>query len=396
MFKSVPPLILLCSIGCVGEHPPAARPVDEILGDGWQAIEQRDTSRLTSVIDELEAAEATTEQLPLLRGARSLFSGVPTSALRHFAEVPPAGSHRQVLLMLTAEALHATGQLLEAEGCLRALLADSPDNANAHRRLAAIYFDLGSMNEALIHLEELSRLVPDDYRPYLMKGVIYLDYERLGEASIALSTALEKSNDQAGPIQNSIVSKLVETWFRQNEYEAALRLLNKFEHPDPTLKAECHWNLGQTELAREAMSQLITPDSTLPIRGRLLAARIHLEDNKPESAIPLLQMTVREQPWNNEAEYLLAMSWQLSGDQDKHMLHLNRSDEIKKAKSQLTELSNAAIQEPFNAEIRDQLAAICGDLGMEKMKRVWQSAARACRSRQPPDSDDESIKMESE
>ncbi|MFN9040376.1 MAG: hypothetical protein ACK5YO_29055, partial [Planctomyces sp.] len=47
--------------------------------------------------------------------------------------------------------------------------------------------------------------------------------------------------------------------------------------------------------------------------------------------------------------------------------------------TELTQLNLKAIEDPFNAEVRDRLAVICTELQKPELAEMWKTAAEACR-----------------
>jgi hypothetical protein len=62
---------------------------------------------------------------------------------------------------------------------------------------------------------------------------------------------------------------------------------------------------------------------------------------------------------------------------------ISRSEEVKALKLKLTELSQLAMREAENADVREEMAVICENLGMKEMAQLWQTAAAACRASSP-------------
>ena len=98
----------------------------------------------------------------------------------------------------------------------------------------------------------------------------------------------------------------------------------------------------------------------------------------------MLESLIASDPSEDEAEYLLALLFRQLKDESQYQVHLARSESIKALKTQLTELSQQAMHDPANAEVRDQLAALCDQLGLKPLAAVWRTAAASCRRRQAP------------
>src|SRR5215469_2513743 len=109
-------------------------------------------------------------QASLLSGTLLLAEGELQTAPRVLA-VAAAHPDTQVrAAVLLGECLYKSGKFQEAgEVWTRALELD-PDNADAHRWLAGVYFDLRAVRESLVYLRRLAELDPRDPRPLKLIG----------------------------------------------------------------------------------------------------------------------------------------------------------------------------------------------------------------------------------
>ena len=69
----------------------------------------------------------------------------------------------------------ALGRPIEAERFLLSVTSIRPENVDAYRGLAGIYYDRGAMSHALAHLEKWAALDASDGRPHRYMGLIYKD-----------------------------------------------------------------------------------------------------------------------------------------------------------------------------------------------------------------------------
>ena len=350
---------------------------DSVFADAMKAVDERDVQHVQDAIKLLQSDSQRESELTLLRGARSLLLDRPDLALREFADVAPTGQLKIPLLILTGEALYRVGQLPEAEECLQRAIVDAPDNAHAHRWLATVYYDLGSLDRALFHLEAVSRIVPKDFRPHRMRGVIYKDF---GEDDLALKAFQQAADLTILPSdQAEVLVSLASVQMVLKEFEAALKSLQRCHDSASVLsaKAECWWNLGDQDQAEKLLSQAENL-GTVPARGRRLVARMLIEKQKPAEAITILQKVLSDDASDDESEYLLAMSYRLLNDDVKYNQHLQHSEKLKALKLELTSLSQKAMEQPDNSQVREEMAVVCDQLGLPQMAKLWRSAAAAC------------------
>src|SRR5947199_218337 len=76
---------------------------------------------------------------------------------------------------LTGQCLLALGAVREADRVFRSVVAEQPDQVDAHRGLAVIAYDLGQLGEAVEHLRRVAELDAADPRPHRLIGLIYKD-----------------------------------------------------------------------------------------------------------------------------------------------------------------------------------------------------------------------------
>lgn len=345
---------------------------------GLAAAEAGDIDRLTAAIEVLEHNPGYEQHARLLRGARSLRLRDLDVALWHLSRVPPDGELRTPALLLTGECLYWADRLAEAEGVFRTATREFPENPEAHRWLGAIYYDLGAMDHAIAELDHLARLKPDEYQPYRLQGHILSDYERFGEAIEAYQQALERNPPET--IRSEIVEALANCLVRERRYSDALRLLEPV--PDGSallaIRAECLWNLGEREEARDAVERAkhVGPaDSSL----LLVEARMARESGEAAAAIPLLEGILQEDPHDAAARYQLALAYRDGADEQRYEQEIAKYQRSIKLRLKLSELHVEAIEDPNDAELRDEIAGLCTELGKDELAAVWRRAAEACR-----------------
>ena len=97
------------------------------------------------------------------------------------------------------------------------------------------------------------------------------------------------------------------------------------------------------------------------------------------AAEAVLQQAIRRWPaWAGLYYRLGNVQKQLGQDQQANAT-LQTWQKYRDLASELTQLNLKAIEEPFNAEIRDRLAVICTELQKPELAEMWKTAAAACR-----------------
>lgn len=320
-----------------------------------------------------------TEAWLLLDGFCNVGAGRHRDALRSFARLSPDGPNSGTILRLTGEALYGDGQLAPALKCFLRVVEASPKDADCHRWLAAIQYDLGNMDAALLHIEEVERLQASDYRLFQLRGKIYFEYGQFPEAIRAFTAALERVEDAAK--REQLTLELADALIKHKDFSASQKVLEKAAHSidREVLRAECFASDGQPAEAA-AVLQAVAETAPLPLRGTLLLARLKLESGEVAEAQKLLESQSQTDGIQSSEEYhhLLAEAFRLAGDADRSQQHLEISSQIKSLKTELTDLNSKAMDAPSDAKVRRDAAAVCEKLGMSEMANIWRKAADEC------------------
>ena len=366
-------------LGVFVRTPNRVRP-EQRFRQAMAALETRDHETVLRAVKVLRQEPGFETHVNLLLGASLLHTGNPAAALQRLSARRPEGELRAPVLLLVAESFYGLGQLTEAEMIVRQLEQEQPENVDAHRWLASIYYDLGALNSAIKELGIVVTLDPQDYKPRHLLGQIYF---QLGETKYAEATkhyrralALGPPPEQRREINYNLARALVKT----RAYEAALELLKETSANALVLalKSQCHWGLGEHARAREILKQAeeLDPDERLVL---LLKARIEIEADNPEAAIPPLTRRLEHDPHDFECRYRLALSYRSLGQFDRYETEIARMKESRQLRRQLTDLGQQAVSRPRDAEIRHRVAEICEKLGRPKLAETYRRAADSCR-----------------
>ncbi len=187
-----------------------------------------------------------------------------------------------VEMLAQAKALHRVGQLPDAAGLYRAVLARDAEHVEASYLLGAASHALGRVDEAIIHLGQAMRLRPDHVETQHHLGVVLAEVGLFDDAIVCLERAARlrpASAELAGNLQRTKAAReekqgsIAVAAGRMSEAEGAFRrALELF--PD---YAEAHNGLGailekQGQLA--AAARIVSGRSRL--KPELAAARYNL------------------------------------------------------------------------------------------------------------------------
>jgi len=358
------------------------RTPDAAYRDGFKAIARGDVEGAESAVDALRDAPGYESHRHLLQAARHLQSGDAGGAMRELTFVRATGDLREPAYLLKGEALYRLGRLLEAEQVLLRLDELHPDHPQVCRWLAAVYYDLGAMHDAVGRLEQLAKLEPRDFSPHRMLGMIHADFERYAKAIHHYQEALRRSPPEADRVR--MTRELAQALVRERRYAEALEALKDVPAGPEVLvlQAECRWDLGEREEGRRLLTRAkeMKPDLRAVL---LLEARMASDTDRPAEAVAPLVRSLELDRHDPEARYQLAMTYRRLGRTEDFERELARKEESQELRDRLTQLNLKAMDEPRNAEVRDGLAEVCERLGKPELAAMWRAAAEACRDTPP-------------
>jgi len=339
--------------------------------------EKGDFRRVNKAASRLERYPEFQRHAHLLRGCVLLDAGKSASALKELSATRPEGELRFPVLQFTSQALYRVGRISEAADLLVLLAEEDPTNAEAHRWLGAIYYDIGNQAEAVLELTEAARLRPLDHRPHRLMGLICTDESLFGLAIEHYRTALKLGKNIPQP---DIEADLAIVLIQRNRFPEALEVLAAAE-PTATvwaLRADCYDGLGKPDEARDAVEKSLLSDPDNPKALRLYGAQQVADGNAQDAIVPL-QKVLQQDPHDTKARYQLAMAYLKLGQTEAGQREMDARDASTKLHEQFYAAAKQASTEPANVEIREQLAAIAASLGKREVAKRWQLAANACR-----------------
>ena len=360
---------------------------DRLAHDGREAVLRGDWEAADRVADRLEAA-GEPDRAHLVRGHAYLRQARQSDAMlnRAIVEYNQIRHDRPDVL---AEAsltyglgFYSLGMLAEAERFLLYVAQVRPDDVEARRGLAAIYYDLGAMYRAIHHAERWSVLAPDDGQPHRFLGVIRASLAADAEAVRHYREAMAR--DLPSRAREEAIVELAGLLVKQTQFAEALTLLDGVPFPAgrvppaaADLRAECLYNLGRGPEAVALLDQLPADRPASPRALRVLA-QLHADAGAPEKALPLLEAALRADAHDTACRYQLALVYERlnrPADAAEQRRQLGRSQDLFK---QLSDLSQEAAAKPKDAALRRRLADVCRRLDRPALSEMWQRAADAC------------------
>jgi Flp pilus assembly protein TadD len=272
-------------------------------------------------------------------------------------------------------------RLGEAEQAFRFVLSEQPDHTDAHRCLAAIYYDQGAWLAAVQHLREVARLDPEDGRPFRFMGLIYKDLDQPNLAVPSYRDALKRRlTDVVG---EEVQDELAECLVLQAHYAEALEILEQRSPlgtalPKLTaLRAECLWGLGRATEAEPLLDQALQEHPRSPELLRVRAKTL-LAVGKSAAAATLLERVLEIDPNDFKSRHQLAQAYEGLGRRAEAAEQRQRVKQTQDQLQELTRLTQEAKDKPWDAPLRRRLADLCHRLNRPDLAAMWQRAAAAC------------------
>ena len=343
---------------------------------GQQAAREGDSERVFREAAVLLKTPGEEAYGHLLRGTWFLQTDKLEAATREFqlaAENPETSVEAWTRC---GEAFYRLHRFLDAEQALLQALEQNDADSDVHRWLASTYYDLGAMTLALEHLRIVGESNPADGRPYRLRGLIQKDFELFGEAIPEYEEALRR---ELLPTERAaVIVELAECLKHQLRYNEALKLLETADESARSyaIAAQCHADLGHSELALTAVDRALELDPKLR-PAMLTKASILLESGRAEEAVPILENAAATYPQNFEVLFQLIKAWRLAGRSADADARMGKLAELEALIDQFSALNKQAFADVGNAELRFQLGSMALKLGEPKLAESWFEAAIA-------------------
>lgn len=377
--RSVVAIVLLggCSAGGAIAFERSRDP-NRLLRLGREAVGREDWDAADEYADRLIAYEHR-DQGRLLRGESYYKQHRLDSAFEVLNRVR-AESLRVEVARTQARCLMELGTPREAERLFRFVRDAQPDDEIACRGLAVIAYDQGNWLEAHTYLTELAKLAPDDGRPLWTLGLIYNDLGQHSQAEKYFRDALTRT--LPADMSSLTRAELARSLSEQKRFAEALEELDRAQLSVVTprmarIRIDC---LRSTGRLAEAIAQADAFLAQRPGDAGLLAEKgLALVDAKrTEQAVVVLEQALSVLPHDRRGRDGLRMAYQALGRTTDAAIQKDRREESDRLYKALSELTNEAMEKPWEASVRRKLAEACDHLEEPELAAMWRAAARSC------------------
>lgn len=275
-----------------------------------------------------------------------------------------------------AQCLYTSGMYLQAIAAAEAALKRDQECLDARRWLAAAYYDLGALPNAVEELKQISANAPHDPRPDRLLGLIAKDGEHYVDAIKFYRESLRR--DSAQPDLGAIQAELAECQIRLGEFANAMETLKNAEPTAvvATLKAEGFSGLGKSDDAHESLNDALKLDPNY-FPAKLAKGKLLLDEGDADAAVQILQSAVQQEPANSQGHFQLSQALRQTANILRADEELQRMRETQAIERQFTDLHESAAQRPNDPEIRFRTGELARQLGKLKLAKIWFRAALA-------------------
>jgi putative PEP-CTERM system TPR-repeat lipoprotein len=271
---------------------------------------------------EKNGADAATIQLPLLQSliAQNKLNDVITQ----FESGPQLSGKDQVLaIKMAAAAYQGLGGVDKAEGLYRRALELEPDSLDIKTDIAALYFRMQRMPEAVALLNEVFKADPQFSAAVLLRGNMELTRRQYQAAAASFEQVLaaERSGDRRTANYTLARAQLIEAQLALKKVDEAAAGAEAFLADNPTspvaqyLKARVEVEQGQLEDAEGRLAKLVTDYPRYAPPYRLLGT-IKAKQEQLGQAEMYLRGAVQAAPGDAEARLALAELYIREGNVD--------------------------------------------------------------------------------
>jgi tetratricopeptide (TPR) repeat protein len=308
------------------------------------------------------------------------------NAVQELNKVRGKGALRRQAAVLLGQCCVYLKDSAAAINALLFVLSEDPDNLEAHRGLAAVYYDQGAFQAAIRHLDKVAELAPDDGRPFSLQGAIYKDLEQYNQAIAAYQKALERDLPAANRVQHPAFIRLeiAECYVKKLQFTQALEVLQNLEPlaedraKAKALQAECLIPLERADEAKRLLDdalQHLDPDHPDLLR---LRAKIYLTEKSPKVAAEMLEKALRIDRHDYQSRHLLVQAYRALGLKSDADYHQKLVDQTLKDMQELSRLNRLVLNSSRDAAVYLKMAELYEKLDRIELGRLARRAAAAC------------------
>ena len=396
-------VLLLLTISVLTGCQPAEEVLtpEEHFEQALLAIEQNDNPEVAVHLVALQQATGFEPHVHLLAGALGTRVGSSNpDALDHaMNELMLAREHddtRVPALVLIGKKLRDVQQIDQAIATLDQALLINPSYVPAHKWLAAIYYDLGAMQNAHNHLQKIADLDPYNTPSPFTMGIINQDYRRFDLAEknyeeclsrLELLTKTPNKLHLPRVDYQQVLVRLAQARMQLLEYDKALKTLDGALESRMvlSLQATCLRSIDRVDEAREHLDRAIQmfidngqrsgDEETVYQEARRLKGTMLIEEKQYPEARGILEPLCSEYPFDAKSLYKLIQVYRGLGMNKEATDKMKVYEPLRAKRQRFSDLHLEAIAQPKNANTRYELGNLALELGEFQLAFNWFKAA---------------------
>jgi tetratricopeptide (TPR) repeat protein len=306
----------------------------------------------------------------LLAGLLLVGGGRPADALEELQHAAWDDETAVEALTAAAECYYALGQSQKVIETARTALSRNENAIEARRWLAAAWYDLGAMVNAVSELERISAEDPGDPRSEFLLGLIAKDDEQFASAVEHYRKALLRGI--TGDTRETLLRDLADSLLKLSRFEEALDVLKEAERSPRVLTSESEalQGLRRQEEAYERVREAIELDPAY-FPARLQQGSLLLFDQRVAEAATSLEEAVRLSPHSSRAHFQLSQAYQRLGKTEEAAEQVKRMQQCQALEIEFSELHGKASERPADADLRFRIGQLAQKLGKPELARMW-------------------------
>ena len=383
------------------------QPAEEVLSPeehferALLAIEQNDNPEVAVHLVALQDAPGFEPHVHLLAGALGtrVGSSNPDALDQAMNELMLAREHddtRVPALVLIGKKLRDIQQIDSAVTTLNQALMINPSYVPAHKWLAAIYYDLGAMQNAHNHLQKIADLDPYNTPAQFTMGIINQDYRRFDLAEknyeeclsrLELLTKTPNKLHLPRVDRQEVLVRLAQVRIQLLEYDKALETLDQALESRMvlSLQATCFRSIDRVDEAREHLDRSIQmfvdnprlsgDEETVYQEARRLKGTLLIEEKQYAQARGIMETLCSEYPFDAKSLYKLIQAYRGLGMEKEATEKMKIYEPLRAKRERFSNLHLEAIAQPKNADTRYELGNLALELGEFQLAFNWFKAA---------------------
>ncbi len=342
---------------------------------GLAAVKRQDWKTVRRCAHQLQQDDDFQAHASLLHGYDLMAAGQAEDAFVTFSQANSHPETREFAYHEAASMLYESGQFSQTILMCRQVLEWNASRTDTQRLLAAAYYDIGAMVQAISTLQVVIEQQPDDYRPHYMQATILHDFERFEDAALAYEQASWRLSQNTSA-RDEVLAGWGACLVRLRRYEEALKAMKPAGN-GPEVEAQraaALFSLRQSEAALKAAESALLQRPLHP-EAVAVAAQCYELSGDGSRGITLLQQAAEAHPHQLELHVRLAEMLGANGQGEEALEHRKIAAKISEDRREFSHRQQALVHDETDASLRFEIAQLAVRLGKIEIARSWLRAA---------------------